>query len=100
MLAACNQTNAGAAATLEELKNVSSITYVGTGQYQVNFTRNLGTGVKFAVATARDAGHTAQVSCGASTALVLTHNDGTGASANAAFQLLVFGNPGVADPIT
>lgn len=100
MLAACNQTNAGAAATLEELKNVSSITYVGTGQYLVTFTRNIGTGVKVAVATTRDLGHTVHVSCGASQALVLTSNDNTGAAADAAFQLLVFGSPGVADPIT
>jgi hypothetical protein len=99
MLAACNQTNAGAAATLEELKNVLSIDYNGPGDYTVNFTRNIGTGFKVSQATSRDGAFIMAASCGATQCNVLSFN-AAGAPADAAWQLLVFGNPGVADPIS
>lgn len=99
LLAAGNQTNTGAAATLEELKNVSGITYNATGSYTIDFRRDLGTGVKVPHATARDLGFTAKISCGATQALVLTTNDGSGAAADAAFSFSVIGNPDETDPI-
>ena len=99
MLAACNNTNAGAATTLENLKNVTSITYNSTGNYTVNFTRNLGTGFKVSQATPRDGAFITAASCGATQCNVLSFN-AAGAAADAAWQLLVFGNPGEADPIT
>jgi len=100
-LSGCNQTNAGAGdGVVEELKNVSGITQPGVGTYQITFTRNLGTGVKVAVASARDAGFRVEsVSCGA-TSCVVTTKTTAGAAASAAFSFQVHGNPGEVDPIS
>jgi len=99
LLAACNQTNTGAAATLENLKNCGAINYVGTGQYSIDFTRNLGTGVRVAHVSLRDGPGEIRVSCGDTQALVTTRTSG-GVAADKAFSFSVIGNPGEADPIS
>ena len=99
LLAACNQTNTGAAATLEELKNVDSITYNSPGSYLVDYGVDIGTGVKVAVATLRDAQGEIFVTAGETQALVRTFNS-AGTAADAAWQLIIIGNPAQTDPIT
>ena len=99
LLAACVQTSSSASASLEELKNVASITYNSPGSYTITFTRDIGTGGKVPHATLRDGPGEIAVSCGSASALVLTFTSG-GVAADKAFSFSVIGNPGVADPIS
>ena len=100
VLASCRQTNPSLGATLVECKNVSGITRNSTGNYTVTFRVNIGTGTRVAIGTSRESGFVVSCFCGASSCTVTTFNGATGAAADAAFEFLVIGNPGEADPIS
>ena len=104
-LAACNQTSTTSTASAEELYNVQSagITRTGPGVYTVDFITPIdggGSGFQVGVASARDANVCASVSVGATQALVQTVTASTGSPVDAAWQLLVFGDPDQTDPIS
>lgn len=98
ILASCRQISSSTSAVAQEIKNVSSITYNGTGSYTINFTVSLGSGVRAALATADLTGLVVSANCNASTCDV-TVRDTSNTLTNAAFSFVVIGNPGQTDPI-
>ena len=99
-LACCCQTSSTSTPLVDSAKNIASVNRTAPGVYTVTFSVGLGgTGVKVGVVSGNNGAIIANVSCGITTATVRTYTD-AGAPVDAVWQLVVFGNPGVADPIS
>jgi hypothetical protein len=102
VLATCVQTSTTATPALasEANYNVASITRNSAGNYTVNFANAIGSsGVRAAIACARDDDYHVAVNCGTGQANVIIRATSGHALTDAAFNLIVIGNPNVTDPI-